>query len=931
MDRTITFTMPSNPNILVKGSETNDGKLLFDLNVLGKADLRGLFFDVKPTNLIKNLQVQGANITDQAFADEGVTNLKGGVNINGSKSKFDVGIAFGSPGKGKDLIQKTSFTLSTNNNKTLTLDDIANTEFGVRLTSKGSKETLIAPAAPDAINDAIQTDEDTPTDETEPNKNLLANDTDADGDKLTIFAVNGNQTQVGNPFTLPTGGIVTVGSDGTFDLNPNGQYDDLAVGETRTDSFTYRITDELLDPKNQGFDTAIANIKIIGVNDPPIISVNLGDSKAETLVETNTTINTAKTITVSDVDKTDVVKASVIAVETGGNNSDPSIPNQASLLSMLKVDPNPILDETQTSTSLNWSFNSNGQAFNYLADDENLVLTYTIQAQDDNGASDTEIITITVDGTNDQPIAKEVSLAIGEDDPSQTSKFIASDVDTSDKLSFKILAQPTDKLGHQYGKVTNNNGTFTFDPLDNFQFLDAGESREVTFSYVAVDDSGTVNNTSEPKTVTVKVNGADDAPKDLTDQLKFQSNDQSMFGTGPAVTIEPNLDFLGISWNNSFDKTLIEGRDFGAFGVDFFSTPAVSLNGATSGRVGVQPYFSLTSGDVDSSIPVDVKFIVPHQVEEGETFNIASQLSINGATFNTQSPSVEFGLDLIFKVAANANVNVSSSSFGDGGSWTLFNFNPDEFVKNLFSFSSADNLEYEVEFPLNLGSLNVNFPDIATTGTQIDGKTLTSEGNDSILESNLDLDALVTYFSGIPFGTSYSKNLFGDAVQLSASIDFIDADLIGTLSAIQDFKLDIKDLPLTLTLEDGTDITGVSVGDSLSITAPSNFDPDTGGDKDGLIDFDVNIDMDAVFQNMTGLGFDLDLFLGIMKATAGLKIDIPKIGNVVDKTFNLFPTSNGFLISNTYDLLSTEVNIFNDKFDLEGFNQETFAGAFDVA
>ena len=80
-----------------------------------------------------------------------------GNNLNGAASPFDVGIAFGTPGEGKDFITgPVHFTLDAA--RALTLDDIAHVLFGARLTSVGDKLTFLAPAAPDAMTMAYGND-----------------------------------------------------------------------------------------------------------------------------------------------------------------------------------------------------------------------------------------------------------------------------------------------------------------------------------------------------------------------------------------------------------------------------------------------------------------------------------------------------------------------------------------------------------------------------------------------------------------------------------------------------------------------------------------------------------------------------------------------------------------------------------------------------
>ena len=65
--------------------------------------------------------------------------------------------------------------------------------------------------------------------------------------------------------TTGTLGAVTNNNDGTFSYNANGAFEDLAAGETATDTFTYTVNDG-----HGGTDTATATITITGQNDAPV-------------------------------------------------------------------------------------------------------------------------------------------------------------------------------------------------------------------------------------------------------------------------------------------------------------------------------------------------------------------------------------------------------------------------------------------------------------------------------------------------------------------------------------------------------------------------------------------------------------------------------------------------------------------------------------
>ncbi|WP_428686453.1 Ig-like domain-containing protein [Roseibium sp.] len=95
---------------------------------------------------------------------------------------------------------------------------------------------------------------------------LLANDSDADGDTLTVTQVEGTTANVGSEITLASGARLTVNADGTFDYNTNGAFDYLESGQTATDSFTYQVSDG-----KGGFDTATVSLTIDGYS-PPVTS-----------------------------------------------------------------------------------------------------------------------------------------------------------------------------------------------------------------------------------------------------------------------------------------------------------------------------------------------------------------------------------------------------------------------------------------------------------------------------------------------------------------------------------------------------------------------------------------------------------------------------------------------------------------------------------
>jgi hypothetical protein len=260
--RSIIFTIPGigkSPSIEVAATEVN-GTLVFIADVVSTsqqtADLLGLFFNLNDDSKLTGLTSSGSQVT--GFKTVNVIDLGNGANMQGAATPFDVGVKFGTSGIGKDNLHSTSFTLS-NTGVNLTLDDIANVQFGARTTSVGGKLVVTAPAAPDARDDAYSLFEDGQINLASPTHvpvgtifQVLSNDTDADGNVLTI-------TDVRNPLH----GTAVIVDGNAILYTPFADY-------SGTDSFEYLISDN-----HGGTDFAKVDVAIAAVADKATLSYEI--------------------------------------------------------------------------------------------------------------------------------------------------------------------------------------------------------------------------------------------------------------------------------------------------------------------------------------------------------------------------------------------------------------------------------------------------------------------------------------------------------------------------------------------------------------------------------------------------------------------------------------------------------------------------------
>ena len=127
----------------------------------------------------------------------------------------------------------------------------------VSSTEASATTTILGP--PVAEDDINNTSINTPVD-----GNVLTNDSDPDGDPLTVTEVNGTPIGTTIPTVIPTaGGAVEMNPDGTYTYTPNPTF----VGE---DTFTYEVTDPAGNVTTATVTIDVVNPAVNADNTPPI-------------------------------------------------------------------------------------------------------------------------------------------------------------------------------------------------------------------------------------------------------------------------------------------------------------------------------------------------------------------------------------------------------------------------------------------------------------------------------------------------------------------------------------------------------------------------------------------------------------------------------------------------------------------------------------
>ncbi len=416
------------------------------------------------------------------------------------------------PGGSVDLTGKGTVTLNTDG--TLTFNPAPNYNgdasftYTVKDPSGATDEARVTLTVdplsdtPVAVADEATTPEDTPK-----VIDLLANDTDADGDKLTITHINGQPIAVGGSVELPGKGTVTLRSDGKVDFTPAPNYHGDA-------SFKYTVTDGETPVEGD------VKVTVTPVNDAPVaVNDNVSteeDKPIEVQVRNNDTDADGDVLTVT-------------AVTQGAHGSVVINPQTG----------NPVYTPN----------------LDYVGTDS---FSYTIK--DPSGATSTATVTVTVGGINDAPVAQDDVGQVGQNavltvsaangvilsgaNPAGRDSDIDGDSLTVTAVSFNGTSGTVGTaLQGQYGTlVLRADGSYTYTPNDTAKALDEGETGRDVFSYTVKDGGGL----ADTATLTVTVTGANDAPvavadnattpEDTTVVVRVLDNDKDIDGDALTIT-----------------------------------------------------------------------------------------------------------------------------------------------------------------------------------------------------------------------------------------------------------------------------------------------------------------------------------------------------------------------------------------------------------
>jgi len=626
-----------------------------------------------------NITINAVNDAPDAVADSVGGNEDNSLNINVLVNDSDV------EGDSLDVTTTTtpangSVVVETNDTITYTPDPHFNGVDSFDYTvidGNGGVSNATVMITVNSINDVpvANDDSDSTNEDTQVAIDVAANDTDADGDTLSVDS----HSQGSNGSVSCVGGICT--------YMPNADFNGV-------DTFTYTIGDG-----NGGSDTATVNLTINAMNDDPVavddsaitdedvgvvidVLTNDSDVEFDTLTVTSTSaptkgttqINGDNTITYTPNISLNGSDSFTYTVEDGNGGSatatvnitinsinDAPVANDDSdsvdednpitidvVANDVDDDIGDVLTATVNAQPSNGSANCSVNDCTYTPDPNfNGVDSFTYLLEDGQGGSDTGTVTITVNSINDIPVAVDDSASVDEDNNINFIILSNDSDDDGDTLTISSNTQPSNG-----SVVVETDDTVTYTPNAHFNGID-------TFTYT-VDDS---NGGSDTATVMVTVNSVNDLPvanddnvvldEDVETDIVVVSNDTDDDGdtltvdshtqpgsgsvscVGGTCTFTPSANFFGA---DNFTYTITDGN--GAFDTATVNLTVTPVNDA--------PVANANSDTLDEDTFTTIAVLLNDSDVEGDSISITSNTQgSNGAvsctvTDCTYTPSADF-------------------------------------------------------------------------------------------------------------------------------------------------------------------------------------------------------------------------------------------------------------------------------------------------
>ncbi|WP_223442315.1 VCBS domain-containing protein [Pseudomonas sp. BF-R-19] len=563
---------------------------------------------------------------------------------------------------------------------------------------------------------------------------------DIDHDATATWSIAGTDTGIYGSIAVDNTGKWTY----TLANGTNGvasAVQSLKSGETHNEVFSVQVSDGL-----GGVDTQLVTITVTGNNDAPVLSFATGNDTGA--VQEDTKLSVTGQFSSADIDHDATVTWTI---------NGPSTSTYGSIA----------VDSTgQWTYTLANGTDGVASAVQSLKAGESHDDVFTVQVSDGLGGVDTQLVTVTITGSNDAPVLSfatgNAAGAVQEDGTlSVNGQFSSADIDHDATATWTINGPSTST----YGSIAvDSTGQWTYTLANGadgvasaVQSLKAGESHNDVFTVQVSDGLGGV----DTQLVTITVTGSNDA-------AVLSSASVTLSETNAPLTTGGSLTISDIDSPESFQAQSNTAGSYGQFSIGTGGVWTYIANSAHNEFAAGTTYtdtFAVSSADGTlTSVTVHILGTNDAAVLSADIANLTeTNAAVDISTTGTLTIS-DVDSAATFVAQTNTAGSYGQFSIGTGGAWTyVANSAHNEFAAgttytDTFAVSSADGTLTSVTVHI----LGTN--DAAVLSADIANLTETNAAVDISTTGTLtisDVDSAATFVAQTNTAGSYGQFSIG--------------------------------------------------------------------------------------------------------------------------------------------------------------------------
>ena len=543
-------------------------------------------------------------------------------------------------------------------------DGIGTTQQQVTVTITGTNDDPVI----DLELSDLSTDVTEGTEQTEFTGQMVSDDVDQGDDAIWSLVSEGEDPVVGTygTFTISATGewtyTLTESLEGLNDPESEG-------GASATETFTVQVSDG-----NGGVDTQVITINLIGENDGPEFDATASVIE-RTIVEDDTPDFVTGQLVATDVDG----PTPTWTTQAGGTNVQGTY-------GMLAI----------TAAGV-WTYTLDPALSNSLGPDDLVDDSFTLKATESNGVEITQVVTVSVQGTNDAPIiappGTEAEGAVTEDTEDDTT---SGQLSATDPEGDTVIWGIQGSVEGSYGVLSiDQTGMWTY-TLDNdaADVLTDGPGGGATDTFVV-----TVTDTAgDPSPQTIDITGNNDAPR-VPDNLIFENLYGEAVIDGTLTAFDPEgeaVTFAGLSTEGPVGS-----------GTTFTTTNNGTVSITADGQITYIPddgfagfdSFDYRATDASGNFTDGTVTIAVENAGGGEGDPVA--ISINqDATPDAPAGSLTIDAEEIVAQRVNLVFAIDGSGSVSGADWTAIKANINSALLQLESSFAGSNTVVTVGFTI---------------------------------------------------------------------------------------------------------------------------------------------------------------------------------------------------------------------------------------